>query len=271
MKKWIKGLLGAACSILTLFFSIVASGIWKTIITSYFKSCLNNDDSCITSATINIVLYILGISFIVFIIGLIVILYQSRQKEKYFILIKKDLYPTNISITNNNYPIIENCFVKFSKLYGLNNQYCREIANNTIWDTNFCWEKNLKTLDIPKNKSENLVVFNATEGRLEFVFQEGNVTLAQYQNARLGQNARKARYQIELKFFGTIKDDDNHDRTVQKKLFLEIKCTANKNGFISYGMQIIPKLKTPNTKGDIGEQASVTRIFKININGKDNS
>jgi hypothetical protein len=168
------------------------------------------------------------------------------KERNYIIAEKRPLdYPQDISILNNGYEVIENCFVKISKLNVIGSDgKCEKIVDGN-WDEIFRWLDKSERVSIPNNAFETLNIFNATNEKLELVFQEHSIPLTLYECT---ENVKNAKYQLEVIVCGTAKNNGGTD-SIKRKNWFEISYQSSKKSqFPTFTMEKINKMKKPNGK-----------------------
>jgi hypothetical protein len=189
---------------------LFGAGMWELIVVEIFHWCNDiNQKSCIGWAEIKTYISIIGLLIFGIIIFELSVRHYLMSKSKVGVDLSKDISVTGIKVTNKRYENLKNCFVKINKfnIVGKNNVAYSHISGKSKYI--FKWRSKLKTVEISKDVPEILDVFEATKENFFLLFQDEKHTCPAFQDIRYGENAKRARYQMEIEFFGTPTDLGN--------------------------------------------------------------
>jgi hypothetical protein len=249
---------------------LLIENVYRYFIIHIFNWCpINAEEICMGQSIIKLAIYF--ILFLLFILALSegAVRTIGKHKEKNSLVIEEDTdnpLITSIVIMNNSYKIIENCSVELIRVNVLNNEACSMFFDNS---TNrelprlFVWENGLENIDFPKGTPIPLKIsFLESAEKITLSTKKKMNYLYLFQDIENGYLAKKARYQIEIKFSGNIQDY-GISRRIENTSFWEIKYHYEGHPKLpNISMKKIYEMKEPNEL-HLGTPFSQQNDFKL--------
>lgn len=247
--------------------------VYKYLIV-YFGWCKNIDDQlCIGKNFLWLSLYWLILA--IFILFIAEKLYRliSKHKGKAFDVKEYDSSPSlsSISVTNEAYPIIEDCSIELIQIRVLNKRACQ-----IFWDKNidveknpkfFIWDNGYMNKTLPKGIFGKIKLATATEDEKFIILTNKRTELGTFANRRNSPLSKKALYQIEVEVAGRINDNGEYVG-IKEKLFFEIRYKSDGLNTQNVWIRKIDNLCAVNNL-DLGRYISQKITMRLVFNKKD--
>ncbi len=179
---------------------------------------------------------------------------SMRQKNRMLLLrkYKHDSMVVSVEVFNNSNEIIESCFAKINKVYLVIDGTCQRIIDENINDKRIRWDDGSVEVKIYRKSSDVLDIMRAYSKNLELLLHSSpNLSMRVYQDSRNGENARRAKYQLEIEICGIIVQDGKNIPIPPKISYWEIYYQSNgQNSAPKIDIQKIASMAEP-TKSDI--------------------